>query len=338
MGHELEQFYAIFFEEASELLVDMETHLLELDIESPDLEELNAIFRAAHSIKGGAGAFGFTDMTETTHMLESLLDKLRKSEMAVSSEMIDVFLKSGDLLKRQLGGHRGDEGINTADVDGVVSKLKGFMDNPGGTQAASTEAELKVETPTVVEVVVNQSIEVSTKPASAKPTYRIQFACSEIKPNLMEKLLVDLALQGELNNLSTAEQPDQCVLRLSTDISEEDIWEALAFIIDPTRLSIEKQAAVSEIPEEAVAEEVITPQPIPQAVIQEPPAPSPAPQTQLAVPQEQTPEPTPKKVATIEPKEAVGQKEAPKAAGNSESSSIRVSVDKVDQMINLVGE
>lgn len=338
MGHELEQFYAIFFEEASELLVDMETHLLELDIESPDLEELNAIFRAAHSIKGGAGAFGFTDMTETTHMLESLLDKLRKSEMAVSSEMIDVFLKSGDLLKRQLGGHRGDEGINTADVDGVVSKLKELMENPGGTQAASTEAELKAETPTVVEAVVNQPIEASTKPAPAKTTYRIQFACSEIKPNLMEKLLVDLALQGELNNLSTAEQPDQCVLRLSTDVSEEDIWEALAFIIDPTRLSIEKQAAVSEITEGAVAEEVITPQPIPQAVIQEPQAPSPAPQTQLALPQEQTPEPTPKKVATVEPKEAVGQKEAPKAAGNSESSSIRVSVEKVDQMINLVGE
>lgn len=338
MGHELEQFYAIFFEEASELLVDMETHLLELDIESPDLEELNAIFRAAHSIKGGAGAFGFTDMTETTHMLESLLDKLRKSEMAVSSEMIDVFLKSGDLLKRQLGGHRGDEGINTADVDGVVSKLKELMENPGGTQTASTEAELKAETPTVVEAVVNQPIEASTKPAPAKTTYRIQFACSEIQPNLMEKLLVDLALQGELNNLSTAEQPDQCVLRLSTDVSEEDIWEALAFIIDPTRLSIEKQAAVSEITEEAVTEEVITPQPIPQAVIEKTPAPSPEPQTQLAEPQEQILQPTPKKVATVEPKEAVGQKEAPKAAGNSESSSIRVSVEKVDQMINLVGE
>lgn len=338
MGHELEQFYAIFFEEASELLVDMETHLLELDIESPDLEELNAIFRAAHSIKGGAGAFGFTDMTETTHMLESLLDKLRKSEMAVSSEMIDVFLKSGDLLKRQLGGHRGDEGINTADVDGVVSKLKELMENPGGTQTASTEAELKAETPTVVEAVVNQPIEASTKPAPAKTTYRIQFACNEIQPNLMEKLLVDLALQGELNNLSTGEQPDQCVLRLSTDVSEEDIWEALAFIIDPTRLSIEKQAAVSEITEEAVTEEVITPQPIPQAVIEKTPAPSPEPQTQLAEPQEQILQPTPKKVATVEPKEAVGQKEAPKAAGNSESSSIRVSVEKVDQMINLVGE
>ena len=342
MGHELEQFYAIFFEEASELLVDMETHLLELDIESPDLEELNAIFRAAHSIKGGAGAFGFSDMTETTHMLESLLDKLRKGEMAVSSEMIDVFLQSGDLLKRQLGGHRGDEGINTDDVDGVVNKLKELMENPGGAlQAVATEAELEeeVENPlTAAEIIVNQPNEGPSKQTPAKPTYRIQFACSEIKPNLMEKLLVDLALQGELNNLSTAQQPDQCILRLSTDVSEEDIWEALAFIIDPTQLSIEKQATVAEIPEEPAAEIAIIPQPIPPAVIETPPAPSPIPQAQLAEAQEPIPQPTPKKVATVETKEAVGQKEAPKATNNSESSSIRVSIEKVDQMINLVGE
>ena len=342
MGHELEQFYAIFFEEASELLVDMETHLLELDIESPDLEELNAIFRAAHSIKGGAGAFGFSDMTETTHMLESLLDKLRKGEMAVSSEMIDVFLQSGDLLKRQLGGHRGDEGINTDDVDGVVNKLKELMENPGGAlQAVATEAELEEEVenpPTAAETIVNQPNEGPSKQTPAKPTYRIQFACSEIKPNLMEKLLVDLALQGELNNLSTAQQPDQCVLQLSTDISEEDIWEALAFIIDPTQLSIEKQATVAEIPEEPAAEIAIIPQPIPPAVIETPPAPSPIAQAQLAEAQEPILQPTPKKVATVETKEAVGQKEAPKATNNSESSSIRVSIEKVDQMINLVGE
>jgi len=357
MGHELEQFYAIFFEEASELLVDMETHLLELNIESPDLEELNAIFRAAHSIKGGAGAFGFTDMTETTHMLESLLDKLRKGEMAVNSQMIDVFLQSGDLLKRQLGGHRGDEGVNTDDVDGVVSKLKEFMNNPGNAPSAvPTEPEAQIEIPTVVEAVVNESVvaepdEACTEAKPAKPTYRIQFACGEIKPNLMEKLLVDLAQQGQLNNLSTAEQPDCCVLQLSTDISEEDIWEALAFIVDPAQLVIEKQAAAIAIPQAlivATAEVTLAPQPeqiaqpIPQAEIETPLAPPPAlipdSRTQLAPPQPQIPDPAPKKAAAAEPKEAVAQKEAPKAASNSESSSIRVSIEKVDQMINLVGE
>lgn len=347
MGHELEQFYAIFFEEASELLVDMETHLLELNIESPDLEELNAIFRAAHSIKGGAGAFGFTDMTETTHMLESLLDKLRKGEMAVSSQMIDVFLQSGDLLKRQLGGHRGDEGVNTADVDGVVGKLKEFMENPSGAPpAVFTEPEVRVAAPVVVETTVDepviaQSIEASSKPTPTKPTYRIQFACGEIKPNLMEKLLVDLAQQGQLNNLSTAEQPDCCVIQLSTDVSEEDIWEALAFIVDPAQLVIEKQTAVIEIPQAPIvptAEATIAPQPeqvaqpIPQAEIETALAPIPAPQTQLTLPPEKAPEPVPKKVTATE------SKEAPKAASNSESSSIRVSIEKVDQMINLVGE
>lgn len=343
MGHELEQFYAIFFEEAGELLVDMETHLLELNIESPDLEELNAIFRAAHSIKGGAGAFGFADMTETTHMLESLLDTLRKGEMAVSSQMIDIFLQSGDLLKRQLGGHRGDEGVNTDDVDGVVNKLKELMDNPGrAPQAASTPLEPKVETPIITDTVSDKLIEAAIEPTPARPTYHIQFACGEIKPALMEKLLVDLAQQGELNNLSTTEEPGRCILQLSTDVGEEDIWEALAFIIDPAQLVIEKQTTASEIPEEPVTGVAIEPQsdqtmqPMPQAAIETPLAPTP--QTQRVLPQEQTSEPTAKKIVTVSPKETVGQKEAPKAASNSESSSIRVSIEKVDQMINLVGE
>lgn len=253
MSHELEQFYAIFFEEASELLVDMETHLLDLDIEAPDLEELNAIFRAAHSIKGGAGAFGFSDMTETTHILESLLDKLRKGEMAVNSKMIDAFLQSGDLLKRQLAGHRGDEGVNTDDSDGVVNKLKAFLDNPVEptsvqvTQTYPAKPEPQVTTPMAPEASLSEPAKASTEPTQAKPTYRIQFACGEIKPNVMEKLLIDLAQQGELNNLSTAEQPDRCILQLSTDISEEDVWEALAFIVDPSQLVIERQAAASEV-------------------------------------------------------------------------------------------
>ena len=92
MSADLKQFYQVFFEEAAELLADMETLLLALDVSSPNSEDLNAIFRAAHSIKGGAGTFGFSDMTELTHVLESLLDKLRKAELDVRSEMIDVFL------------------------------------------------------------------------------------------------------------------------------------------------------------------------------------------------------------------------------------------------------
>ena len=78
---DLTQFYQIFFEEAGENLEQMEQMLLALDLEQADDEELNAIFRCAHSIKGGAATFGFADVAELTHQMESLLDKLRRHEL-----------------------------------------------------------------------------------------------------------------------------------------------------------------------------------------------------------------------------------------------------------------
>src|SRR5690606_15803920 len=78
-GVDLSQFYETFFDEADELLSDMEQTLLSVDVEQPDIDQLNAIFRAAHSIKGGAGTFGcFGHLAETTHLLENLLDSLRQ--------------------------------------------------------------------------------------------------------------------------------------------------------------------------------------------------------------------------------------------------------------------
>ena len=136
MSTDLEQFYEIFFEESSELLADMETCLLRLDVNSPDLEDLNAIFRAAHSIKGGAGTFGFTDMTEMTHMLETLLDKLRKGELEVRSEMVDAFLRAGDIIKGQLAGHRGEGQADPAAAAAVCEELKRLSDE---TQVSAKE-------------------------------------------------------------------------------------------------------------------------------------------------------------------------------------------------------
>jgi chemotaxis protein histidine kinase CheA len=78
MSIDMSQFYQVFFEEAAEHLASMESLLLELDIADPDAEQLNAIFRAAHSIKGSSGTFGFTDLQDVTHILENLLDRIRK--------------------------------------------------------------------------------------------------------------------------------------------------------------------------------------------------------------------------------------------------------------------
>ncbi|MGE0311000.1 MAG: chemotaxis protein CheA [Lautropia sp.] len=104
---DLTQFYQIFFEEAGENLEQMEAQLLALDVGEPEDEQLNAIFRCAHSIKGGAATFGFQDVASLTHVMETLLDRLRRHELALHPSMVDVLLESGDALRSLLGRHQG---------------------------------------------------------------------------------------------------------------------------------------------------------------------------------------------------------------------------------------
>src|SRR3990167_7043726 len=117
-GIDLSQFYQVFFEEAGENLDQMEQQLLELDVSAADDEELNAIFRCAHSIKGGAATFGFADVAELTHQMETLLDKLRRHELTPTADMVDVLLQSGDALKAMLARHQGSGGsvVDTSDL------------------------------------------------------------------------------------------------------------------------------------------------------------------------------------------------------------------------------
>jgi two-component system chemotaxis sensor kinase CheA len=105
-GIDLSQFYQVFFEEAGENLDNMEQLLLNVNVDAADDEELNAIFRCAHSIKGGAATFGFSDVAELTHQMETLLDKLRRHELQPNAAMVDVLLQSGDALRAQLGRHQ----------------------------------------------------------------------------------------------------------------------------------------------------------------------------------------------------------------------------------------
>src|ERR1700712_35453 len=124
-GIDLSQFYQVFFEEAGENLDSMEQLLLNLNIETADDEEMNAIFRCAHSIKGGAATFGFGDVAALTHQMETLLDKLRRHELQPTSPMVDVLLQSGDALRAQLGRHQGSGGevVDTADLITAISAM-----------------------------------------------------------------------------------------------------------------------------------------------------------------------------------------------------------------------
>jgi two-component system chemotaxis sensor kinase CheA len=106
--------------------------------DAPDGEDLNAIFRAAHSIKGGSGTFGFHDMTEVTHILETLLDRVRKGELALTGEMVDACLAAGDVLKDQLAHHQGGPEADADQVRTVCARLQALSDQTQTGAGAET--------------------------------------------------------------------------------------------------------------------------------------------------------------------------------------------------------
>ena len=349
MSTDLEQFYEIFFEESSELLADMETCLLRLDVNSPDLEDLNAIFRAAHSIKGGAGTFGFTDMTETTHMLETLLDKLRKGELEVRSEMIDAFLKAGDVIKEQLAGHRGEGQADPTAAVAICEELKRLSEEvQAPTELVNTKVPLIDESSVPDETKNEQSQSIDTSP---KLAYTIEFCNTGINMATMENLFANLKQLGILEDQSSRHLKELCKLKLITTKSEEDIWETLAFVVNPEQLKIEQRSTDFKKPiesESKIEEDKDT-----KLINQEneieavdtadygffPGAPSAPNETNDYTAKSKV---APAGIQNTKNENQLSQKKssAKNNAANvtNETSSIRVSIEKVDQMINLVGE
>ena len=232
MAIDMSQFYQVFFEEASEHLANMEALLLDLDVDNPDAEQLNAVFRAAHSIKGSAGTFGFTDLAEVTHILENLLDRIRKGEMALRNDMIDAFLAAGDVLKELLAAHRGEGEADPSLVGSICQRLRELTS--GGAAPAAPPA--------------------SPPPAVAPPapkaeetgliTYRLGFNLEAGAPDplaLGENLLVELAALGNLRVLSrpAANQPTGAwTLELQTRAREGEIQGVLDFVVRSDTLTI----------------------------------------------------------------------------------------------------
>lgn len=165
-GIDLSQFFQVFFEEAGENLESMEQRLLNLDIENPDDEELNAIFRCAHSVKGGAATFGFSDVAELTHQMETLLDKLRRHELGLTPAMVDVLLASGDALKAQLARHQGN-GADALDTTELLFSIRNLVE--GGAPIAAAP---KPAAPAPVRAAAPAPAPVAA-PAAAKPGVRL---------------------------------------------------------------------------------------------------------------------------------------------------------------------
>ncbi|MCK9202091.1 MAG: chemotaxis protein CheW [Gallionella sp.] len=337
MSIDMSQFYQVFFEESAEHLANMESLLLGLDLNAPDDDQLNAIFRAAHSIKGGSGTFGFTDMTEVTHVLETLLDRIRKHEIAITSAMVDAFLQAGDVLHGLLDAHQNGGVADEAASREIRAKLEQLTRDPGGKGMPAT-------------------VPVETAPAPAGPssqhTYQIRFAKTPtIFPSeaQLTTLLEDLGNLGKIENQLIAE--DSVSLTLTAWAGEAELRDIFSFFLEPEQLTITLQGdAVASTGDEDGYGFFVEPEQLKAAIEDEQGFGFFVEPEQLkaeaenaqgygfftdVMPAVQAAAPGAGGVAG---ELAPGETPHRRATDRAPDTSIRVSVEKVDQMINLVGE
>jgi two-component system chemotaxis sensor kinase CheA len=295
---DITDFYQTFFDEADELLADMEQHLLLLDPQAPDVEQLNAIFRAAHSIKGGAATFGFTVLQETTHLLENLLDGARRAEMSLSTDIINLFLETKDIMQEQLDAYKSSRDPDAESFEYICAALR---------QLALDAQEQREPVPDLH--VVEDEPGAPAPDAAATPAAKggLRVRLSGLKTQEVPVMLEELGNLGEIKD--PVQTADSVEATLITTVTEDDIIAVLCFVLEPEQISF-TQAAVPAVSESA-------------------PAPAPAVTETAAVAVRPAP------VLTAVPNSEPAKARAPKAP---ESTSIRVAVEKVDQLINLVGE
>ena len=241
MNVDLSQFYQVFFDESAEHLAEMERIFLAIDPGNPDDEALNAVFRSAHSIKGGAGTFGFPDMTVVTHTLETLLDRVRHHEIALTDAMVGVFLQAGDAISMQLAGHRDGSAVDQRVIENVCEQLSLIT----GRSATSTDTTGQTR----------PSDTTNPTEKTQKTNYHIIFTPP---PNLyarrvrMEPIFEELAEMGDFtvsatfvpHDEFTAYDPTCCLvtweMTLATIRPASDILEIFMFVADVEEVSVEK--------------------------------------------------------------------------------------------------
>ncbi len=335
MTIDMSQFYQVFFDEAEELLAEKEKLLLAVDISAPDSEDLNAIFRAAHSIKGGAATFAFTDITEVTHMLESLLDRIRKGEMALTAEHVDAFLAAKDILKMQMDGHRYGANVDQDAVKSVCQRLHAL------SQDSATNAGVAVHP--VAEPGKNGYVAASTQIQAAVTSRSFRIELPEVPQRDVDALAAELGLLGTISQAALDDK--RFVLTLSTSEKLDDIVAICSFVLDPDDLKItEETSAADAQPEAETGAALAAPDTEPGYGFFEPMKSEiakkevSAGENAAADAVRQTDHPADAETPVSVEGKPFGRRAADKVPPTQESSSIRVGIEKVDQLINLVGE
>jgi two-component system chemotaxis sensor kinase CheA len=378
MTIDLTQFHDAFFEESFEALDSMETALLKLDIGAPDKELINTIFRVAHSIKGGSATFGFSDIASFTHSLETMLDELRSGGMQVTLAMSDLLLKSVDVMRAMLRAVQQKQPINAQRVSDLQFDLELMIAQKNSAPAAASVSVSPpaAAEPAVAARASVQASPLPAAPARWEISFR-PYAELFARGNDPLRMMRELAELGQLESNADLGalpafadlQPQSCYLAwnlvLTGDVSESAIRQVFewaegdcdlqirltngapqaaspATVADSTSATLASGSPVAEPPAsaEAVAAELAS------AAGSAPAAGSASAATSAATPSAppggsvpaapaHAAAPTPPAAPAAAPTQKDG---AGTVATVADSGSIRVSVEKIDELMNTVGE
>ena len=305
MALDLAQFHDAFFEESFEALDSMESALLKLNIGSPEPELINTVFRTAHSIKGGSATFGFTEIASFTHTLETLLDELRGNRMQVTRQIMDLVLKTVDVMRDMLRAVQTKVPVDAQRIADLQFDLEVAIINKSAPASAPTPVADVVETTvTSVTASAGKVWKISFKP------YPQLFAHGNDPLRMLRELTelgaIDVAANvSQVPSLSDLD-PESCFLSWDITLSSEVTRDVIAQVFDwaegDCHLDInEQQASVASaavIEDEAAANNVV-----------------------------------PIKAAAKSGDASEGNRQSV-----GDSSSIRVSIEKIDELMNTVGE
>jgi two-component system chemotaxis sensor kinase CheA len=345
MGIDLAQFHEAFFEESFEALESMEASLLKLDVKAPDPEIVNTVFRVAHSIKGGAGMFNFSEIASFTHTLETLLDGVRAGRTRLNTAGMDLLLKSVDVMREMLRAAQRKETFDPQKVADLQFDLEVAVarNDDAAAPAPAAVAPVAPAAPAPAPATPAPAAPQAAAPAAGAqlPEWHISVRPLE---NMLSRgneplaLFAALAEHGALSVVADVSElppleaidPHRCYvrwqLRLRSAAAEGRIAEAFEWVegdCDYRITSADQPAAEAGPPPPVAAEVRPAEAPPPAAAALTTPA------TPAAPAAGAEPQPAPR---------AAARAEGTPAANAGDASSIRVSTQKIDELINTVGE
>jgi len=329
MTVDMSQFYQTFFEESIEGLDTMESELLNLDVGAADSETINTIFRAAHSIKGGAATFGFENVTSFTHVVEAILDGMRSGDRMVTQSSVNLLLNSVDCLREMLTAQQNNSEVNEEGIASVKQELDALHKNE---QVAEDEPKT-----------INEFEQKHSK-------WKIKFTPYD---DLLKKGNDPVRLIRELNQLGSLDvdvnidslpdfdelEPEVCYLSwdlsLQGQVGRDQINEVFDWVDGDCDLTISSLDGNDENNDLVKEQTSLDKQEMPSELKRVESAQN----IQLALtPQEKA---VNEKVSTPAGDHLTANNNDAnrrKPSANAESGSIRVGIDKVDALINMVGE